>query len=89
MSADLKAIAGRAVEFALAAGATQAEAYCQDERDVEIRVYDRSVESLTEAGSRGVGIRAFAGEGRSGYAFTTSLGDESLRDLARRAAELA
>lgn len=89
MSADLKAIAGRAVEFALAAGATQAEAYCQDERDVEIRVYDRSVESLTEAGSRGVGIRVFAGEGRSGYAFTTALGDESLKDLARRAAELA
>lgn len=89
MSAELQAAAARAVEFATAAGAEAAEAYGQDERDVEIRVYDRAVESLTEAGSRGIGVRAFASEGRSGYAFGTSLRDEDLKNLAERAFALA
>ena len=88
-SADLQAAAARAVEVALDAGATSAEGYGQDERDVEIRVYDRAVESLTEAGSRGIGVRAFASEGRSGYAFTTSLEEADLKTLAERAVELA
>jgi PmbA protein len=86
---DLQAAAARAVELAQAAGASSAEAYGQDERDVEIRVYDRAVESLTEAGSRGIGIRAFASEGRSGYAFGTSLKEEDLKVIAERAVELA
>lgn len=86
---DLQQAAAHAVELALEAGATSAEAYGQDERDVEIRVYDRAVESLTEAGSRGIGIRAFASEGRSGYAFGTSLAEGDLRRIAQRAVELA
>lgn len=89
MSAELQAAAARAVEFATTAGASAAEAYGQDERDVEIRVYDRAVESLTEAGSRGIGVRAFASEGRSGYAFGTSLRDDDLKELAERAVALA
>jgi PmbA protein len=86
---ELQAAAARAVELAVAAGASSAEAYGQDERDVEIRVYDRAVESLTEAGSRGIGIRAFASEGRSGYAFGTSLKEDDLNAVAARAVELA
>ena len=86
---DLQAAAQRAVDFALAAGATAAEGYCQDERDVEIRVYYRAVESLTEAGSRGIGIRAFASEGRTGYAYGTALDDRGLQALAARAVEIA
>jgi PmbA protein len=86
---ELQAAAARAVELAVEAGASSAEAYGQDERDVEIRVYDRAVESLTEAGSRGVGVRAFASEGRSGYAFGTSFKEEDLKELAARAVELA
>lgn len=85
----LNAAAERAVALALAAGAVSAEAYCQDERDVEIRVYDRAVESLTEAGAKGIGIRAFAAEGRSGYAFGTSFDESDLTALAARAVEIA
>lgn len=89
MSDALQNAAARAVELTLEAGASAAEGYAQNERDVEIRVYDRAVESLTEAGSRGIGIRAFASEGRSGYAFGTSLEDADLRELAERAVALA
>lgn len=89
MSDALEAAARRAVDFGIDAGAISAEVYAQDQREVEIRVYERSVESLTEAGSRGLGIRALASEGRTGYAFGTSFTEEDLRDLARRAVDLA
>ena len=90
MSAEqLVAAARRAVEFAQAGGADQSEAFCQDERELEIRVYDRAVESLVEAGGSGVGIRVFEADGRSGYAFGTALDDASLKDLAERAVALA
>lgn len=89
MSDAIREAAAKAVELTLDAGAESAEAFGQDERDVEIRVFDRAVESLTEAGSRGIGIRAFAGDGRSGYAFGTALDETSLRELAGRAVALA
>lgn len=85
----LEDVVRRAVELALEAGAAAAEAFCQDERETEIRVYDRAVESLTEAGSKGVGVRALASEGRAGYAFGTDFDDVALAALARRAAEIA
>lgn len=87
--ADLAAAGERAVALALDAGAESAEAYCEDHRDVEIRVYDRAVESLTEAGGKGVGVRAFAAEGRSGYAYGTSLDEAGLAALAARAVQIA
>jgi len=56
-----------------------------------VRVYAGEVESLSDAGGRGIGVRAFAGA-RSGYAYGTDLSDEGVAELAvaaREAAELA
>ncbi len=89
MSDAVSSAAARALELALDAGAVAAEAFGQDDHSVEVRVFDGAVESLTEAGSRGVGVRAFASEGRSGYAYGTSLEEEQLAALAQRALALA
>lgn len=89
MSDQLTQAAQLAVELTIAAGGVEAEGFAQDSREVEIRIFDRAVESLTEAGSRGVGIRAFADDGRSGYAFGTALDRDSLTELAERAVALA
>ena len=78
---DLEAVARRAVEAAVDAGAGDADAYAEHSVEREIRVYDRGVESLTDASSRGIGVRAFAG-GRWGYAYGTDLSDDGLRELA-------
>lgn len=88
-AADLQALAERATAIAIDAGAASAEVYAQDERDVEIRVYDRAVESLTEAGSTGIGVRAYLDGGRAGYAFGTDLSDAGLAELAQKAVEVA
>jgi PmbA protein len=88
---DLETLARAGVEAALAAGASDAEAWCEESTSRRVEVYDGAVESLSDAGSRGVGLRAFV-DGRVGYAYGTELGDEALRALgeaAHAAAEVA
>jgi PmbA protein len=80
--------AGRAVEAALAAGASDAEAWAEEGTSRRVRVYGGEVESLSDAGGRGVGVRAFAGA-RSGYAYGTDLSEHGVAEVARAAREAA
>jgi PmbA protein len=83
---DLEQLAERAVDAAVEAGAADAEAFVQDSTGLEVRVFDRDVESLTEAGQRGLGLRCWI-DGRSGYAFGTDLSDAGIADVAAGAVE--
>ena len=85
---DLEAIAGRAVAAALDAGAGDAEAAAQDSVGREIRVFAGEVESLTEAGETGLGVRAWI-EGRVGFAYGTDLSAEGVAAIGRDAVEAA
>ena len=87
-SPDLEAAANAAVDAALAAGAGDAEAWVEESVTRQIRVYEGAVESLTDAGSRGIGLRVFI-DGRSGYAYGTDLGEKGVRELAAAATEVA
>jgi PmbA protein len=77
-----------AVEAAIAAGASDAEAYASESREREVRVHGGEVESLTGATRRGLGLRTWVG-GRVGYAYGTDLGEPGLAELAARAVESA
>jgi PmbA protein len=81
-------VARRAVEAALAAGATDAEAYLSEDAGREVRAHGGEVESLTAATRRGIGIRAWIGN-RVGYAYGTDLAEPGVAALAARAAEAA
>ena len=81
---SLEDLARTGVEAALAAGASDADAWCEESVSRQIRVYDGAVESLSDAGGRGIGIRAFL-DGRSGYAYGTDLAEEGIRALAAAA----
>ncbi|HEY7255476.1 MAG TPA: TldD/PmbA family protein [Solirubrobacterales bacterium] len=83
-----QAVAARAVEQALAAGADDAEAYATEESSREIRAHGGEVESLTAATGRGVGVRAWVGN-RVGYGYGTDLSGDGIRAIAARAAEAA
>jgi PmbA protein len=85
---ELQAAARRAVEVALDAGASDAEGFTESGISRNVRVYEGQVESLSDAGGRGIGVRAFAG-GRSGYAYGTDLSDEGVANVARAACESA
>ncbi len=87
---NLELAAGRAVEAAIAAGAADAEAWVEQTVSRHVRVYEGAVESLSDAGGRGLGIRAFE-DGRAGYAYGTDLSDDgvaALAEAARGAAEV-
>jgi predicted Zn-dependent protease len=85
---ELSAVAGRAVEAALTAGAGDAEAYASEEAGREVRVHGGEVESLTAATQRGIGVRAWIG-GRVGYAYGTDFSEPGVAAIAARAAEAA
>ena len=88
---NLEEVARRAVEAAVGAGATDAEAWAEESTSRRVRVYGGEVESLSDAGGRGVGVRAFV-DGRCGYAYGTDLSEAGVLELAgaaRAAAEIA
>src|SRR3954447_20869320 len=85
---DLEQAATRAVEAAMAAGASDADAWAEQGVEREIRVYEGAVESLTDAASHGIGIRSF-NKGRWGYAYGTDLTAAGLTALAEAAAGAA
>jgi PmbA protein len=87
-SDPLTIAARRAVEEALGAGATDADAWAEESTSRRVRVYAGEVESLSDAGGRGIGVRAFAGT-RAGYAYGTDLSDEGVAETARAAREAA
>jgi PmbA protein len=87
-SVELSPAAARAVEVALAAGASAAEAYASRDTGREVRVHGGEVESLTAATQTGIGIRAWNGH-RVGYAYGTDLSEAGVAALAARAAEMA
>jgi PmbA protein len=84
----LEDTARRAVEAALASGASEAEAWAEQGTSRRIRVYEGEVESLSDAGGRGVGVRAFS-DGRSGYAYGTDLSGPAVTETAEAAFEAA
>ena len=84
MSADLQDVARRAVEGAMDAGAGDAEAWVERSTERQIRVYEEKVESLTDATSAGVGVRAFI-DGRMGYSFGTDMTEDGIRAVAEAA----
>jgi PmbA protein len=81
---NLETAAGRAVEAALSAGAADAEAWAEETVSRHVRVYEEAVESLSDAGGRGLGLRAFE-DGRAGYAYGTDLSGDGIAALARAA----
>lgn len=87
-AAQLQEVAEQLVELALAAGAGEAEAYCEGTRESSVRVRDGEVEELSQATSKGVGLRVIT-SARLGFAYGTDFSPAGLRLLAERAAALA
>jgi TldD protein len=77
-----------AVEAAISAGASYADARAIDGRNESLRVKNGSVESLSDSRSHGAGVRVIA-DGAWGFAGCAELSEAAVRDAAQRAAELA
>jgi PmbA protein len=87
-TAELKALCARVVERARKKGAREAEAFSERSRTASATVANGEIEELSEAASKGVGLRLFV-DGRLGFASTTDFAPEAIETLIDRAIALA
>jgi PmbA protein len=85
---ELPEIAQGAVKQALAAGATDAECTIAEGDEFSANVRMGELETLKEAGSRGVGLRVLIGK-RMGGSYTSDLSPEGIAQMVRSAIDLA
>jgi len=88
MTEELEQLAARVVRLALDRGATDAECTILEGDEFSVHVRMREVENLTEAGSRGAGLRVLVGK-RTGSAYTSDLSVDGLDRMIQAALELA
>ena len=70
MSTDYQALAKKLMARAKKKGAQQAEVFIEVGREASVRVRDGEIEDLTQATSKGVGVRVFVKK-RLGFAWTS------------------
>jgi PmbA protein len=85
---DLESLAADVVALAVKAGATDAEVVVREGDEFSVNVRMGQVETLTESGSRGLGLRVFRGT-RSASASTSDLTPDGIRQLVEGALALA
>jgi TldD protein len=78
----------RVLTTARARGASFAEVYCEDRRNVSVSFDDGRVDQVSNGRDRGAGIRVVRGE-TTGYAHTADLSEASLLAAAQAAADAA
>ncbi len=84
----LPELASDIVKEAMAAGATDAECTISEGDEFSAAVRMRELETLKEAGSRGIGLRVLIGK-RTGSAYTSDFTKDGLRLMVQSAVELA
>lgn len=87
-STNYEALAKKIVQRALKRGAKQAEAFLQVGRSADVRVRDGEIEDLTQATSKGVGLRVFV-KNRLGFVWTSDFDPSALDTIIDRAIALA
>ncbi|HEY6970398.1 MAG TPA: TldD/PmbA family protein [Candidatus Angelobacter sp.] len=85
---DLREIAADVVARAMKAGATGAEAVVREGSEFSTLVRLGQVETLKEAGSRALGLRAFVGQ-RAASTYSSDFSEEGIERLVKGALELA
>src|SRR5690606_7748795 len=84
----LEGIAGQLLERCRAAGASQAEVSCSEDRGLEVNVRMGEVESVESTRDRGIGVTVYFGQ-RKGSASTADLREESLAATVEQACAIA
>jgi len=84
----LESLARKVIQMALDSGATAAECTVSEGNQFSVNVRKGEVETLTEAGSRGTGVRVLV-DHNTGSAYTSDLTAEGIRKMVDSALQLA
>jgi PmbA protein len=85
---DIGELAQRVIRMALDGGASAAECTISEGDPFSVSVRKGEVETLTEAGSRGVGVRVLAGK-CVGSAYTSDFTEDGIRGMVQSALQLS
>ncbi len=85
---DYEALAADVVARARSAGAHEADVYLQTSTDFNVQVRKGEIETLTQSGSKGLGLRVFV-DNRLGFASTSDFDTDALDHLIRTTVALA
>jgi PmbA protein len=85
---DYRDLAKKLVHRAKKKGAREAEAFLEIGRQSSCRVREGEIEDLTEATSKGVGLRVISNQ-RLGFAYTSNFDPDTLNQFVDRALQLA
>lgn len=85
---NYEALAKKVMQRALKRGAKQAEVFLQVGRSADVRVRDGEIEDLTQATSKGLGLRVFV-KNRLGFVWTSDFNPAALDTIVDRAIALA
>src|SRR5438270_8398110 len=85
---DLEQLTADAVKLALSRGASDAECTAAEGDEFSGGVRMGEIEKLTEAGSRGIGIRVLCGK-HTGSSYTSDLSSDGIGQMVKAALELA
>jgi PmbA protein len=85
---DSRELAQRVIRMALEGGASAAECTISEGDQFSVSVRKGEVETLTEAGSRGIGLRVLAGK-RVGSAYSSDLTEDGICAMVRSALQLS
>ena len=88
MSTNYEALAKKVMQRALKRGAKQAEVFLQVGRSADVRVRDGEIEDLTQATSKGLGLRVFV-KNRLGFVWSSDFDSNALDAIVDRAIALA
>lgn len=90
MSEDrlLPAVAAHVLDLAKKHGATSADAVASRSTEFEVKVADGAIVTLTQAVSKGLGLRVFV-DGRLGFCTTSDFADDSVAYAVERAVAMA
>lgn len=80
--------ASQVLEIAKTVGADQADVVAARSTDFEVKVAGGKIDTLTQATSKGLGLRVFVG-GRMGFCTTSDFAPDSLRHATTRAVAMA
>jgi PmbA protein len=85
---DYEQFAVDVVNRARQAGAAEADVYLQSTTEFDVQVRKSEVETLTQAGRKGMGLRVFV-DGRQGFATTSDFAPEAIERTIAQAVSLA
>ena len=88
MNAPLESVAREVLRLASSAGATDAEVTVLEGDEFEVSVRMGEIETLKDAGSRGIGVRILIGQ-KAGSASTSDFSEVGLEHMVRSAVDLA